>query len=109
MYCLGLGIQAGVKFAYVAAEIPSTSICRSGTVAAETAMKNFKKCPKCECADILRIRGKVGAYGSGNNISIGRLVFSGVPVTRYLCTSCGFSEEWVDSAEDIAKLKQNYA
>jgi predicted nucleic-acid-binding Zn-ribbon protein len=74
-----------------------------------TAMKNSKKCPKCECADILRIPGKVGAYGSGNNISIGRIVFRGVPVTRYLCTSCGFSEEWVDSAEDIAKLTQKYA
>jgi hypothetical protein len=72
-------------------------------------MKNFKKCPKCQCADIVRIPGKVGAYGSGNNISIGRIVFSGVPVTRYLCTSCGFSEEWVDSVEDIAKVKQKYA
>jgi len=28
-----------------------------------------------------------------------------VHVTRYLCVSCGFSEEWIDVAEDVAKLK----
>jgi predicted RNA-binding Zn-ribbon protein involved in translation (DUF1610 family) len=72
-------------------------------------MKPSNTCPKCRSADIVRIPGTAGAYGSGNNISIGRIVFSAVPVTRYLCASCGFSEEWLDSAQDIAKIKKKYA
>ena len=38
----------------------------------------------------------------------GATVFSAVKVTRYLCAACGFSEEWVNSADDIAKLKKKY-
>lgn len=29
--------------------------------------------------------------------------------TRYLCASCGFNEEWIDSPDDIAKVKKKYA
>ena len=27
-------------------------------------------------------------------------------VSRYVCGACGFSEEWIDAPEDIAKLKE---
>ena len=30
-------------------------------------------------------------------------------VTRFLCGKCGFSEEWIDSLEDIEKLRMKYA
>ncbi|MGO9543741.1 MAG: hypothetical protein ACLPPF_02980 [Rhodomicrobium sp.] len=72
-------------------------------------MKNSHKCSKCKSADIVRIPGEVGAYGAGNNIRTGWTVYHAVKVTRYLCASCGFSEEWIDSPEDIAKLKKKYA
>ena len=72
-------------------------------------MQNSKKCPKCQSADIVRISGDVRGYGAGNNINIGMTIFSSVKVTRYLCASCGFSEEWIDSADDIRKLKKKYA
>jgi ribosomal protein S27AE len=72
-------------------------------------MRNSKACPKCKATDIVRIPGVVGNYGAGNNIFIGRILFSAVKVTRYLCGSCGFSEEWVDSADDIARVKKRYA
>jgi hypothetical protein len=29
--------------------------------------------------------------------------------TRYLCASCGFIEEWIDAAADVAKVKTKYA
>lgn len=70
-------------------------------------MKNTKVCPKCHGTDILRIKGNSGAYGSGNNIPAGWSVFSAVLVHRYVCCSCGFSEEWID-LEDIPKLKEKY-
>lgn len=45
-------------------------------------MKKSKICPKCNGADILRVEGKAGAYGSGNNIMTGMTIFSAVLVHR---------------------------
>ena len=70
-------------------------------------MKNKRICPKCNSSDILLVPGKAGAYGSGNNIQTGMTVFSAVLVHRYVCCSCGYSEEWIDK-EDIQKLKKKY-
>ena len=72
-------------------------------------MRNSKTCPKCKSTDIVRIEGAVGGHGAGNNVSVGRTVFSAVKVTRYLCASCGFSEEWIDSAADISSIKKKYS
>jgi hypothetical protein len=71
-------------------------------------MRNSKTCTKCRSNDVIRIPGAVGGYGAGNNIPI-RTIFSYVKVTRYLCAACGFSEEWVDAPDDIAKIKKKYA
>lgn len=71
-------------------------------------MKTSKICPKCNSQEIIRIPGQVRGYGVGNNILIGMTIFSAVKVTRYLCTSCGFSEEWIDDPEDIEKLKNKF-
>lgn len=65
-------------------------------------------CPKCGGNEIIRIPGQAGAYGSGNNIPIGFTIFSSVTVTRYVCYSCGFSEEWIDYREYVEKLKEKY-
>ena len=72
-------------------------------------MRNSQTCPKCKSTDIVRIGGEAGAYDLGNIIRIGWTMWSAVKVTRYLCGSCGFSEEWIDKADDIAKLKKKYA
>ena len=71
-------------------------------------MRNTKLCPKCRSTDIVRIPGEI-RYGVGNNIKVGWTIYSAVKVTRYLCASCGFIEEWVDSADDIDKLKKKYS
>ena len=70
-------------------------------------MRKTRICPKCGGNDILRIKGKSGAYGSGNNIPAGFTIFSAVLVHRYVCCDCGFSEDWIDR-EDIRKLKEHY-
>jgi predicted nucleic-acid-binding Zn-ribbon protein len=69
-------------------------------------MKNSKICPKCQSADILRFDGYTGPYGSGNNLMVGATVFSGVNVNRYICCSCGYTEEWID-LEDIERVKKS--
>jgi len=73
----------------------------------EGIMKKTGMCPKCNGTDIIRIKGQSKAYGAGNNIPMGMTIFSAVLVHRYLCCSCGFSEEWIDK-EDIQKLKERY-
>lgn len=70
-------------------------------------MKNTGKCPKCGNDDIIMIEGYTGAHGAGNNIMIGMTVWSAVPVDRYICGSCGFSEEWIRE-EDIEKCRNSY-
>jgi hypothetical protein len=73
----------------------------------EDAVKNSKTCPKCQSTDITRIPGDVRAFGAGNSILIGGTLFPKfVLVTRYLCGAYGFTEEWIDPAEDITKLKE---
>ena len=70
------------------------------------AMKNTHTCPKCNSREIMRIEGRSGGYGGGNDIAAD--FFRTVKVTRYLCGSCGFSEEWIDAPEDLQKLKEKY-
>ena len=70
-------------------------------------MKNNVSCPKCGGREIIKIPGKAGAYGSGNNIMIGMTIFSAILVNRYVCSDCGYSEEWIDT-KDLEKLKKYY-
>jgi hypothetical protein len=69
-------------------------------------MRNARTCAKCQSADVLRIPDRMKGL-LGNSIDVGW--FRIVRVTRYLCASCGHSEDWVDSEQDRAKLKKKFA
>lgn len=69
-------------------------------------MKNTGKCPKCHCDELLRVPGSVRPDGAGNNMAVG--FFSAVLVTRFVCCECGYSEEWIESATDLRKLKAKF-
>ena len=71
-------------------------------------MKNTNTCPKCQSRDIVRIEGKAGAYGAGNNIPVGATIFSAIKVTRFLCCNCGFSEEWIEAREGLERLRKKF-
>ena len=71
-------------------------------------MKNSCLCPKCSSKDIALIPGLAGAYGAGNNILTGATIFSAVKVSRFLCLNCGFSEEWVESKDDLEKIRSSF-
>lgn len=68
-------------------------------------MKRTKQCTKCGGRDILRVEGYVGGYGAGNNLMMGKSIFSAIAVPRYICTDCGYAEEWIDS-KDLYQLKE---
>ena len=67
-------------------------------------MNATRICPKCGSNEIYVIDGYTGPYGSGNNVMIGATVFSAVKVNRYICCTCGFTEEWINR-EDLPKVR----
>ena len=69
-------------------------------------MKNTRICPKCEGNDIVRFDGYVGGNGEGNNLLTGLTYFSAVNVNRYICCTCGFTEEWIDR-EALEKVRSS--
>ena len=69
-------------------------------------MKNTNTCPKCGKHDIVRFDGYTGPYDSGNHVKTGSTVFSAVNVNRYICLSCGFTEEWIDTC-DLDKIENS--
>ena len=81
-------------------------------------MKNTSACPKCESADIIRVPGTVDTkFWLSPPLYHNRIPLKSwgvtpkktmVVVTRMVCTGCGFSEEWIEDAEDITKLKKTY-
>ncbi len=69
-------------------------------------MKHSRTCPKCTGAEIVRVEGIRGQFGSGNVIPTGGLtIFSSIKVARYVCVQCGYSEEWIDSPDDLQRIR----
>ncbi|MBP3398765.1 MAG: hypothetical protein J6K75_03295 [Erysipelotrichaceae bacterium] len=66
-------------------------------------MKNTKICPKCHSTNLIRIKGSHEKHG--NNIPLGNPVFSYARVNRYICCSCGYTEEWIDQ-NDLEKINE---
>ncbi|BCM93947.1 hypothetical protein IAD21_05842 [Abditibacteriota bacterium] len=64
-------------------------------------MKNTGICPKCESQEIVHVAEMGYHY-------IPISTFKGVAIARYICTHCGYCEEWIDSPEDREKLKDRY-
>lgn len=71
-------------------------------------MKQQKKCPKCSSDHIRIVESKdiwLSRYGS--YIRIGLTINSEVPVTRYVCCDCGYTEEWIDE-EYLPRIAGKY-
>ena len=66
-------------------------------------MKNSKTCPQCGDTRILRVEDGVGDRG----IPLILGWFSIVPVARYVCTNCGYTESWVDK-HHLVELRERY-
>lgn len=62
-------------------------------------MKKTGRCPKCGAVDIA-----VVPPGRYNSIPVG---FSGAKLERHICLSCGFTEEWVETAV-MEKVRRYY-
>jgi hypothetical protein len=47
-------------------------------------------------------------FGGGNYIRVGMTPLSNIPVSRYVCTSCGFIEEWIDSLGSMGSVVRKW-
>ena len=65
-------------------------------------MKQSRQCSKCSSPGVIRVPASM--WNEDNKIPVGLL--SMVKTTRYVCLTCGFVEEWVESLEDREKLRQ---
>jgi ribosomal protein S27AE len=70
-------------------------------------MKHAKNCPKCGGDEILKIPGMRPYRRNNGHISCGRTALDDVLLERYVCTKCGYSEEWVNPGE-MHMLKEHY-
>ncbi len=63
------------------------------------------KCPRCYNTEHILIKGTSGLYGAGNCIPTNP---GFVLVTRYVCTRCGYVEEWIDDKQSLEKLIKRF-
>ena len=68
-------------------------------------MKKNGPCPKCRNAKRLRVPG---GRGVRSGIPVTGLAIANIGPTRYVCTQCGFVEEYVEPGPDLEKVKQRY-
>lgn len=71
-------------------------------------MKNSNQCSKCQSNDIVKISNP-GSRKDGSWVRISWFGGSNIVwFTRFVCCNCGFSEEWVETSEDLEKLKKKF-
>lgn len=72
-------------------------------------MMHTRQCPKCGSREIVRVPDRPGRYASGNNIYTSRFEnFGKIPVIRYVCADCGYTENWVESEADRAAVRRAF-
>ncbi len=68
-------------------------------------MKHQNACIKCNAVDIRKIKGKRPMSEPYNFAKVS--AFKKIYITRYVCVSCGYSEEWIDRKQDLEYLAKN--
>lgn len=62
-------------------------------------MKNGNACPKCRSKEVVYVPG--GLLEGQNCAVLGTFFAAKIRIARYVCISCGYSEEWVDREDDM--------
>lgn len=72
-------------------------------------MKQRHHCPKCGSVEIIRVPDRPGRHASGNNIYTTAFTLAGkIPVIRYVCCGCGYVENWVESREELRRIRETF-
>lgn len=68
-------------------------------------MKYSYFCPKCQNSEIAIIEGGTFKGNIYNTVTFG---LTTIYLTRYVCTNCGFTENYIDDVKDLQKIKDKY-
>jgi len=68
-------------------------------------MKRDNQCTHCGSKSLLRIPV---VPGDGPHIVVGDRLMHSIPVAQFVCSDCGFIENWVAGKNELAKLKEQY-
>jgi predicted nucleic-acid-binding Zn-ribbon protein len=68
-------------------------------------MKYSYCCPKCQNSEIAIIEGGTFKGNIYNTVTFG---LTTIYLTRYVCTNCGFTENYIDDVKDLQKIKDKY-
>lgn len=70
-------------------------------------MKPTGVCPKCSAAAVIRVPDHPRRHVSGNNIDTTTVTLMGkIPVIRYVCTNCGYVENWVEQESQLKEIRR---
>lgn len=61
-------------------------------------------CSRCNSEQFVKIDNTSGQHFS--RIKTGALTVA--EVSRYVCCSCGFTEEWIENDDDLKRIKEKY-
>ena len=65
-------------------------------------MNKHTRCGKCDSPDLFAIPVTPSDH---SHIVVGERLMRNVGVSRYVCTDCGYIEEWVNDQMDLDSLK----
>lgn len=72
-------------------------------------MKNTGACPKCGGRNVVRVPDNPYRHASGNNIYTTKLTLIGkIPVIRYVCSDCGYTENWVECEREREAIRSSF-
>lgn len=72
-------------------------------------MKNTGRCPKCGSRDVVRVPDHPNRHASGNNIYTSSFtLMKKIPVIRYVCCGCGYTENWVEKAQEQEEIRNTF-
>jgi hypothetical protein len=69
-------------------------------------MHVHERCGRCGSHELLSVPVTPGDH---SHIVLGEALLRCVAVAKYVCTDCGYIEQWVNSKDDLAKLKVELA
>ena len=70
-------------------------------------MKLTNQCPKCNSPDIVK-ESKENNQFYANYVYVKKNWATYITLSRYICLHCGYTEEWVDSPEELDKIEKKY-
>jgi predicted nucleic-acid-binding Zn-ribbon protein len=71
-------------------------------------MNRSKTCPKCRSKRIVVVPSRTQAPTIGSSVRLGSTIFSAIRLSRRICAECGYVEDWVESAKDLARITAKF-